>query len=244
MKMLKTKLSVLMLMAFFACKEDNEESVAVANDEAAEMIATSLSSSAAGLTVVIDDAAVTTEENAGGRAQACGYTESIDATRTSPAGSAVFYDYSFHYDYALVCNNSLPTTMEVNMEYAGSLDAPRMATNNTGTGALSVETLDNTFTVFTINGGYNRSGTFESKIRNQNTSTSTITFTLNEVTVDKTTREITGGTAAVTITGSVTGKGDFSFSGSITFKGDLQAELDVNGTKYSVDLESGEVVAL
>lgn len=244
MKMLKTKLFALFLLISFACKEDSEDPVAVANDEAAEMIATSISSGSGGLTLVIDDAAITTEENGGGRAAACGYTESMDATRTSPVGSSITYDYTFHYDYALVCDNSLPTEMEVNMEYSGYLDAPRMATENSGTGNLSVQTLDNTFTQFTISGSYNRVGSFESKVRNKNTSTSTITFTLTEITVDKTTREITGGIAAVVISGAVTGKGDFSYTGSITFKGDLKAELDVNGTKYSVDLESGEVITL
>lgn len=242
--MLKTKLFALILLTSFACNDDNEESPAVANDEAAEMIATSVSSSSGGLTLVIDDAAVTTAENSGGRVAACGYTESIDATRTNPVGSSIVYDYTFHYNYALICDNALPTEMEVNVEYSGYLDAPRMATENSGTGNLSVKTLDATFTQFTIGGSYNRTGSFESKIRNQNTSTSTITFTLADITLDKTTREITGGTASVVITGTVTGKGDFSYTGSISFKGNLQAELDVNGTKYSVDLESGEVILL
>lgn len=244
MKTVKTKLFALLLLASFACNDDDEESPAVANDEAAEMISTSISSSAGGLTTVVDDAAVTTKANAGGRIAACDYAESQDVSRSSIPGASITYDYDFHYDYALSCANALPTNMTVNMNYSGSLDAPRLSTENEGTGNLIVETLDATYTQFTVNGSYNRNGSFTSKVRNKNTSTSTIVFTLDDVTLDKTTREITGGSASVSITGSVTGKGDFSYTGSIVFEGSTQAELDVNGTKYSVNLETGEVIAL
>lgn len=245
MKTVKTKLFALALLAFFACNDDNnDESPAVANDEAAEMIATSVSSSSGGLTMVMDDAAITTEANSGGRMQACGYTESKDITRTSPEGATVIYAYDFHYDYALTCSNALPTNMTVNMNYSGLLDAPRLFTENEGIADLVVETLDATYTHFTLNGSYNRSGSFVSKVRNKNTSSSVITFTLSDVTLDKTTREITAGSASITITGTVTGKGDFSFNGTIVFKGDKQAELEVNGVKYAVDLESGEVTVI
>jgi hypothetical protein len=192
----------------------------------------------------VDAAAVTTGDNSGGRVAACGYAESMDVTKESTPGAVITYSYAFHYDYALTCANAVPTAMAVNMNYSGSLDGLRLATENTGMGTLSVETLDNTYTYFTINGAYNRTGSFESKIRNKNTSNSTITINLTDITVDKTNRMITGGTASITITGSVTGKGNFSYSGTIVFKGNKLAELDINGTKYSVNVETGEITAL
>jgi hypothetical protein len=244
MKNLRTKFSALVLLAVIACSDDKSDSPVVANDEAAEMIAMSVSSGSGGLTVVIDEAAVTTGENASGRVATCGYSESMDVMKESAAGAVITYNYDFHYDYALTCANALPTSMAVNMTYSGSLDALRMATTNTGAGDLTVETLDATYTYFTINGSYDRTGSFESKVRNQNTSNSTITIDLADITVDKTNRTITGGTASVSITGSVSGKGSFSYSGSIVFLGDTLAELDVNGTKYSLNIETGEITAL
>lgn len=244
MKNLGTSTFMLLMLAAFACSDDKNESPAVTNDEAAEMIATSVASSSGGLTVVIDAAAVTTEENSGGRVAACGYSESVDVAKESTPGATITYSYDFHYDYALTCDNALPTSMAVDVTYSGSLDALRIATANTGAGNLSVETLDETYTYFTINGSYDRTGSFESKIHNMNTSSSVITIDLTDITVDKTNRMITGGTASISITGSVTGKGDFSYSGSIVFKGDKLAELDINGTKYSVNVETGDVTAL
>jgi hypothetical protein len=244
MKTLRTPLFALVLLLAFACKDDGTATTAVANDEAAEMTATSISFNSGGMTSAIDDATVTTKANGSARTNACGYSESIDAAKSNVAGASITYAFNYHYDYALTCTTAVPTTMTANMSYTGSLDAPRMSAQSTGTGALSVKTLDTSFNYFTINGSYNRSGTFVSKVRNTNTSNSTVTFVLTDVTVDKTSRMITGGTAAVNITGSVTGKGDFSYSGSLVFKGSKQGELDINGTKYSVNLETGDVTSL
>lgn len=243
MKM-KTRFLALLLLAVFACNEDDNESAAVANDEAAEMISTSVAANSGGLATAIDDVTVTTKANGSARTQTCGYAESKSVAKANVPGAAIIFSYEYEYDYALTCTTAIPTTMTASFGYAGSLDALRMSTENAGTGSLSVKTLDATYTFFTINGAYNRSGSFTSKVRNKNTSSSTVVFTLTDVTVDKTSRMITGGTATVSINGSVTGKGDFSYTGTIVFKGSKQAELDINGTKYSVNIETGDVVAL
>jgi len=245
MKTFPTKLfAILLLLTTFACSDDNSDTTAVANDEAADMISTSISSNSGGMTSAIDDATVTTNTNGGARTATCGYAESKDASKASVAGASITYSFIYHYDYALTCTTAIPTTMTSNLSYTGSVDAPRMSAQSAGTGNLTVKTLDATFTYFTINGAYVRTGSFVSKVRNKNTSNSTITFTLTDVTVDKTSRMITGGTASVTITETVTGKGDFSYSGTIVFKGNKVGELDINGTKYSVNLETGDVTAL
>ena len=244
MKTNNAKLIALLMLVSFACKDDDEATVPIDNEEAAEMIATSLSSESGGLTVAVADAASNTTENGGGRKATCGYTESMDASRSNPTGSSVIYNYTFHYDYALNCTNALPTEMVVNLTYSGSLDAPRISTQNSGTGNLSVKALDYTYENYSITGSYDRTGSFVSKVRDKNTSNSTLDFTLTDVTVDKSTRQITGGTATVTITGSVTGKGTFTFTGSLVFEGDQSATLDLNGTNYSIDLETGLVAAI
>ena len=237
-------LSICLMLLAFACKDEEETSPAVANDEAADMIATSVASNSGGLTTIVDDTSISTSANAGGRTQACGYSESADVTKSNKSGAVITYNYDFHYDYALTCTNAIPATFTANASYSGSLDGLRIATENAGTANLSVKTLDATFTYFTFNGSYNRTGSFQSKVRNKNTSTSTITITLTEVTVDKTSRMITGGTASIDINGTVTGKGTFSYTGTITFKGNKQAELNINGTRYSINLETGDVIAL
>jgi hypothetical protein len=243
MKTLQILASCLLIFTF-SCKDDSDNSPAVANDEAANMIATSMASGSGGLTTMIDDTSVSTSANAAGRIEACGYSDSEDVTKTNPSGAPVTYDYNFHYDYSVTCTNAIPTTFLANVSYSGSIDALKLSTENAGKANLTVKTLNATYTYFTFNGSFDRTGSFASKVRNKNTSTSTVTINLTDVTVDKTSRMITGGTASIDITGTVTGKGTFSYSGTITFKGNKQAELNINGTKYSVDLETGDVTAL
>jgi hypothetical protein len=59
------------------------------------------------------------------------------------------------------------------------------------------------------------------------------------VVVDKESHEILSGSASATITGTVTGKGSFTYTGTIVFNGDHMAELTVKGTKYLVNLATG-----
>jgi hypothetical protein len=235
-------LSGLLLLAF-ACSDDDNNEAAVANDEAAEMIASSVSSDAGGLASVLYDASVSSQANAGGRAQACGYSESLDVAKTNLPGARITYSYAYHYDYALTCANNLPATYTSNIAYHGSLSTPRMSTENEGTGNLTIQTLDAAYQYFTFNGAYNRTGSFVSNIRNKNTSNSTITFEIDGITVDKESKTITGGSASITITGSVAGKGSFSYSGTITFPGGQLADLDINGTLYSLNIATGEFTA-
>lgn len=237
-------LASCLLLLTFSCKDDDNESPPVANDEAADMVATSLASGAGGMSMVVEETSVSASSNAGGRIQACGYTGAEDVTKTSPGGAAITYNYSFHYDYALTCSGALPSAYTANVNYTGSLSTARVETENEGNATLTVKTLDATYNYFIFNGSYDRSGSFESKVRAQNTSSSTITFNLMDVTVDKATKTITGGTASLAITGTVTGKGTFSYSGTVTFKGNKQAELNINGTGYAVNLETGDVTAL
>ncbi len=236
---------LIIACAFVAgCKDNNDATPAVSNEEAADMIASSIASSSGGLTLVVDDAVLTTSANGSARTQACGYTDSNTLTKTNGAGAVVTYSFSFDYDYALTCSAGSPLKMTADVAYLGSLDAPRMAVDASGAALLDVTSLDAAEDNYLVNGSFDRKGSFVSKVRNQNTSQSTIDLTLTNVAVDKTNRMITGGEASLTITGTVTGKGDFSFTGSIVFKGNKQADVTINGSKYSVNVETGDVTAL
>jgi hypothetical protein len=61
------------------------------------------------------------------------------------------------------------------------------------------------------------------------------------VVVDKESHEILSGTASATITGTVTGRGSFTYTSAIVFNGSHMAELTVKGTKYLVNLATGTV---
>jgi hypothetical protein len=131
----------------------------------------------------------------------------------------------------------------VNTSYDGQFDAPRLASQHSGTGNLTITALNESATSYIINGDYNRSGAFQSKIRNKNSSTSTVDFSIDDVTVDKTNQKILSGTASATITGSVTGKGSFTYTATVLFEGNGTAKVTINGTVYIVDLTTGTTEA-
>lgn len=248
MKTLKNYVLVLMMLfSIAACDEDESTSTStiVSNEEAADMVASSLAEESSGMTTVVTDATSTAEEasgSEGGRKASCGYSESFELTKTNQQGAIITYSYDYSYTYQMTCNtDNEPLTLISGADFTGMFDAPRLASSHTGKSDLSVSALDESATNYLVNGTYSRTGTFESRVHNKNTSTSTVLISVDEITVDKDADEIVDGSASVSITGEVPGKGSFSFNGSIVFDGNGKATLTIDGTTYSVDLESGKV---
>lgn len=243
MKKLNLFLTVACILLITSCSEDDSTAV-IDTEEVADLVGSSLASSSSGVTAVASDATSAAEsgvENAGGRIRTCGVEETASYVRTNPGGSSITYNYSLAYSYLLSCTTSnIPQSFSATLNYSGAFESTRVKSDNTGTADLTVGTLEDSFTTFEINGKFVRTGTFESKVRNLTKSTSTIEFTLSELTVSKSSQQITGGTATATITGSVSGKGNFSKTATVTFLGNLQGEITIDGTTYSVNLTTGE----
>lgn len=241
----KTLVLVSALFMMVAC-DDSDTTQAVSKDEAADMAAYSLAEESSGMSVVI----TTSTTGAGdavdgsddGKIASCGYTSSVDINATNPSGTLITYDYDYSYYYQLTCNDSdVPTSLVSSITFDGEFDAPRLASAHSGSSYLTITALDDEATSYIVNGSYERDGTFESKIRNKNTSSSSVEIMIEDVVVNKTTKEIEGGTGTVVIYGEVTGKGSFSYRGSISFNGDGTITIVISGEKYVVDLETGDV---
>lgn len=231
-------------MMITSCDDDSESTEIVTSDEAADMAASALAVSSAGLVLTVENSTsvtdVAVDESTGGRIAACGYSKDSVFTKSNAAGAVVTYTYSFEYNYSLSCSADEPLKMTAAMSSSGEFEGTRLASENTSAADLVVEALDKTLTTYSVNGGYSREGSFQSKVRNLNSGTSTVSFTIDDISVDKTTKEILSGSAALTITGTVTGKGTFAFDATITFNGDNNATLLINGTSYSVNLLTGD----
>lgn len=252
MKTLKHSSNMLFIMFIlltlaFACSEDEgvETNDLLSSEEEADLVAAALAENTSGLITSLSDAALVAEEAvdndiSNGRVAGCGFSKDTTFTTTRSTAQLTL-SYNFNYGFELTCGATQYITMELN--YSGEFDAPRMASANTGTGELEISQLQKAGTAYVINGEYTRSGSFTSKVRNQNTSTSNITLTLTDLNVDKVAVKILSGTATATISGNVEGKGSFTRSGSITFNGDNTATLTIKGEEYIINLTSGEIDA-
>lgn len=247
MKTTKLFLLACLLCVAGACNDDDDDSTAMTSEEAADVVGSSLAVNSSGLAAVVNasaegaDAAL--EASEGGRTAACGYTNQLTFSANSLPSALITYSYDYSYSYILTCGDNVPQSLAVTTTYEGQFDAPRLASQHTGSSNLTITALDESATSYIINGDYDRSGSFQSKIRNKNSSTSTVDFSIDDLTVDKTNQKILSGSASVTITGSVTGKGSFTYTATVIFEGDGTAKVTINGTVYIVDLTTGTAEA-
>jgi hypothetical protein len=239
MKKLRTPV-LICLLVLAACKKSDDSSTNVTIAEAADMIATSLSTNSGGLIVATGDITVNAQSvfdtNIG-----CGVSKSYAAAHTSVAGATPAYSNLFNYTYTLNCNTSnVPDNVTGSATDKGTFEGPRMLATNASTATFKVAGLTPGATVYVFNGEYKRVGTFTSKVESKNSSTTTVDIVVTNLTINKSTKVVTSGTATVTIVGSTSKNASINFTGALTFTGDGKASVTLNGTGYIVDLLTGD----
>ncbi len=253
-------IAVAGMIGFVSCSDDDdpvtEDNEAITEAEAVEIVAYSVASGSDGLTADI----VTTAElsgqsvdnnglkSAGSNTLSCG--ESRDTTFTSKSTSLITFESSKMYDYELVCDESdNPLMLDFSFAYEGGFDAPRIASQHTGSGDFTVTNIEHTSDMYLVNGTWQRSSGFESKIRNQGTRQASVRFELVDVAVEKEPKEIDNGTVIFSIEGesaSGSSSAGYKYEGTITYNGNGEAIIEITGSRssYITNLETGEVEEL
>ncbi|MBZ4677246.1 MAG: hypothetical protein JG782_1866 [Anaerophaga sp.] len=241
------------MLIFTSCNKDDEtvaDDLPATETEAAEMVASSLASGTSGAASDIETAAALANEavdyesgmkSAGttGKSLSCG--ESADTTMVTAGTGVITYNNTKTYNYTLECDElGNPLKLDVGFSYNGEFDAPRLASTHSVSGDFEITNIEYTSDMYLINGTWERSGGFESKIRNQATRQATIQFEFVDVAVEKEPKEIDNGTIHFLISGS-SSHGSFSYDGTITFTGNREAIIEISGTRYVTNLETGEV---
>jgi hypothetical protein len=242
--MKKIKLSILgvLLLGAVACKKNDNSGVSitgnVSNAEAADMVAGSLSMNSNGVANISADATLDATAYINTHVT-CGTTKSDSISRQSTAGSAYSYSYNLKYNYMVNCVNNVPDNLSSSLVYSGSFSGPNLSSSNSGSSVFTVGGLAPTAKDFVINGEYKRNGSFQSKVDTTNHGSSSIDIVINALTITRPGRNIASGNATVSITGDVPKKGNFSYTGTIVFNGNGTATLTLNGTVYTINLETG-----
>lgn len=254
MKTLKFALIVPVAIVAFAvsCKKDNgakNNTANVSTDVAADMAASAVSANSFGFVSMADNISSNAQitSSASGQAtnsttttamhQACGTTVADSLNFTGNTNSVTFSAF-YKFTRTLNCSNNSPDNVVTTVAFHGSYDGPRISSTDAGTANVTIGGLSSAATYFTINGGYDRKGSFTSKVGSKASGSSEVNISVNNVTLTKSPRTISGGTASITISGT-TASGSFSFSGNLVFSGDNQATLTVGTSVYIINTLTG-----
>jgi hypothetical protein len=241
------------MLIFTSCNKDDEpvaDDLSATKTEAAEMVAFSLANGTSGTASDIETAAALANEAVGydsnlkyaitnDKSLSCG--ESADTTMVTAGTGVITYNNIKTYNYILECDTlGNPVMLDMSFTYEGEFDAPRMSSTHSVSGNFEITQIEYTSDMYLINGSWQRSGGFESKIRNQINRQATIQFEFVDVAVEKEPKEIDNGTIHFSISGS-SSHGSFSYAGTITFTGNREATIEISGSRYVTNLETGEV---
>ena len=162
-----------------------------------------------------------------------------DTTIVHSSTGLTSYSYTSTYNYELNCTSLVPSTLIVTLNSTGNFDAPRLESTDSGSGVDTLSNLSSSFTEFLVNGVYSRIGTSISKVAQKGTFSYTMTLTLNNVQVNKSTKNIVGGTAEFNISGNSTGVGSTSFNyiGTVTFSSASTASVLLQGTNHTISIQ-------
>lgn len=245
MKTLKIGAFAILGLLAVACDDDddNKNTAKLSSQEQAEMVGSSLgqsgfAGSAERSAEYADDA------TASGKLKECGYTSEGNFDLGGTLGQIVF---SLNYDYnvALNCDdNEEPESFTASFDYEGSYTSPRFESDYSGNGDLTITSLDEEDDSFELNGSYDRSGSFATKEDGEVSEEGEhrLDIDANSVMIDKGNKKITSGSASVSASGSIEGRGSYSFDADVTFNSNGTATIKVAGDTYTLTYSSNTVV--
>lgn len=236
---------IVISTCFSSCKKKEDEpepEKVITTDDAADVVVYAMESGSGGYAEQVTDGATYTD-NSGYRQSSlnssmtlsCGVA--FDTTVTRSHSGTVTASYTHQRRYLLNCDtNSQATSITYSGSYTGNFDGPRMNSSNNGNRNWIITGLDSSSTVYTYSGSLTRNGTHNSEVRNQYSFTSNLQVNTSNLTVDKTTHKITGGSGSVNLSCAVSNGNTYNFSGTIVFNNNNTATLTINGNTYTINL--------
>jgi hypothetical protein len=94
---------------------------------------------------------------------------------------------------------------------------------------------------YMVNGQSGRDGTFTMKIGNKNSITGTVTTTLVNFKVSKTTGLLESGTATIVVNGSTNAGMNFGFTGALVYTGNYTGTLTIEGKQFIINISTGTI---
>ncbi len=224
---------------FFSC-ETEEDGLAIEFTEAdaAETIEIALSESEGGFATEVTTLSQEVKTNYDTISINCNYLNA-DSAVSSYNGPRRTFNFVLSSLSQVSCNNlNVPTGVEFSMIRNGSYTGPRLSHQGSGTSSLTLSNLNPlSGSDYSISGQHTYTGSQTlTTLAQARTLDTQMTFTITDISVDKTTLLITGGQASFTLV-AVNGAGEtLAFQGSITFLGSGQADVTINGETYPISI--------
>ncbi len=146
--------------------------------------------------------------------------------------TGVIYTYTGDWNCQLSCLGGVPDSIKIGQSMNGNFSHANLSGADGSAATLIITGLQAASPTITINGTYTRTGTDTSKVRNNTTYSSGVTYTLINVVVNKSSKQITGGSGTFVITGYSKGVA-YQDSGVLTFSNTNSASITFDGTAYN-----------
>jgi len=222
-----------------SCSKKEEETTPGVTNENAVVVINQAITAKGGVTEQIASAAsivagLEARQAAGGKlADFCGLSNK-DSVKLSGETDGFAFAYGLFWNYKLVCLDKEP--QQFNFDYNGrtTLATKEFNTDDSTSSHYTLKGFTANNTTWEVTQNFDRSGKLVSRIDKIPTFTSTIHYESSNIKIDKRTKEIVSGTAAIRITGSDTKRNAFRFEGTLTFKGDRKATYVTSGGNFDL----------
>lgn len=241
MKTLKIGAFAILGLLAVACSDDDDTTTKLSSREQAEMVASAMGRSGFAGSAE-QSAAYADDQSESGRLAECGAEVSDDTDLTITLGG-ISIVYNSDFTLALTCEGEEPESLSVVFDYQGSYTGPNFESSFGGNGDLMVNGLNNDDDEFELNGTYGRDGDFKVKADGEVTEEGEhdLNIEAEDVMINKSSHMITSGRVSVDASGSIEGKGRYSFSAEVTFTGtgdQRKARIEVAGDVYELNIQN------
>jgi len=224
---MKTKFLILSLTlaALVGCQRDKD--VVLEDTDVVETISSNLKISNGGTLNDIQIASDISSLN-----PACNYQKDSSITSTGTN-----YNATLAWYWDVTCTNAIPTA--INFTASGNSNINTTKLDYTGNSAFNyvVTGLALQSSSYIFNGTITRNGnTTLTLLNNTKEYSSNLGFTLNNLSVNKSTYIIESGSATFILTGTIANGSTYSKNGSIVFNGNGSATITLGGNTYNITL--------
>jgi hypothetical protein len=219
------------LVSLTACRKDPEEIIElITNTEAAEIIEDAVANRTAGFTAPTIDAAALVNAYL----NSCGVPGDTAINKVKTTGLAT-YDYSFGLDWLVTCSNlGVPQSANVGIAGNGNFTSPHWVGTEGTVGDLTFTGLSLQEAAYIVNGSYDLTGNLPGSLRKTSPSFDCIVaLDLTNLTLDKSTYKISGGSGIATITATTANGQTKTITGTLVFNGNGSATVEVNGYSHT-----------